>query len=225
MLRLSLNNMCHDGQASKAETRVDAAYALAFFAALSDDDLLGASKNAVADDYWSKTRTVRGPRHYEVICDRESGSISREIAIWEPREISSEAIATCSFVCEKFEAAMILATYGYGMEISEIEAKKEATQICPLKLKVELQHFKYAVYWIGSSPKDTNRHTNISDRNKRTKTKKTQAHKLQRLPSLPEMRNSKSHEDRLNKATRQPKEHCSQKSPKTKTKPSDRKAV
>nr|GEZ91203.1 hypothetical protein [Tanacetum cinerariifolium] len=51
------------------------------------------------------------------------------------------------------------------------------------------------------------------------------AHKLQRLPSLQEMRNSKSQEERLNKATRQPKEHCFQKSPKTKRKPSDRKAV
>ncbi|GJX07104.1 hypothetical protein Tco_0195036, partial [Tanacetum coccineum] len=121
-------------------TRVDAACALAFFAALSEDDLLGASKNAVANDYWSQTRTVRGSRHYEVICDRESGSISREIAIWEPREISSEAIATCSYCrktkgCrygdrqEKFEAAMILATYGYGMEISEIKAKKRLHRV------------------------------------------------------------------------------------------------
>nr|GFB64087.1 hypothetical protein [Tanacetum cinerariifolium] len=34
------------------------------------------------------------------------------------------------------------------MEISEIEANKGDTQIFPLKMKVELQHFKYAMYWI-----------------------------------------------------------------------------
>nr|GEX37423.1 hypothetical protein [Tanacetum cinerariifolium] len=39
-----------------AGTRVDAACAFAFFVALSEDDLLGAFKNAVADDYRSQTR-------------------------------------------------------------------------------------------------------------------------------------------------------------------------
>ncbi|GJV76449.1 putative RNA-directed DNA polymerase, eukaryota, reverse transcriptase zinc-binding domain protein [Tanacetum coccineum] len=52
---------------------------------------------------------------------------------------------------EKFEAAMILATVSCGCSTDmewkslKLRQKKEATQICPLKLKVELQHFKYAV--------------------------------------------------------------------------------
>nr|GEY37771.1 hypothetical protein [Tanacetum cinerariifolium] len=78
--------------------------ALAFFAALSEDDLLGASKNTVADDHWSQTRKIRGPRHYEVICDRESGSISREK---KPKDADPE-------MEQKFKATMILATVSCG---------------------------------------------------------------------------------------------------------------